>query len=177
MLLAQTQKPLLVAVAVNYIGGACGWDIPGGPGSNWQLRLPWSKQNAQLGSATRQEGDGFVVDHITVVTIATTETQERGYPKVTAAPVIKRKLGSVKWDGIHERMQARKRDGESCPKDYQLCPQTVGGGCCPKDRVCGENSCLPSTATNSLACGRENYIACGLDDGGMSSRIVREESC
>src|ERR1700709_137318 len=68
------------------------------------------------------------------------------YPKITQAPVFKRKLGSNKWDMIHEGIQGQKRDATSCPADYQLCPQSMNGGCCPSDRVCGTSSCFAAGA-------------------------------
>lgn len=88
------------------------------------------------------------------------------HPKITAAPILKRKLGSNKWDLIHEGIQGQKRDATSCPADYQLCPQSMNGGCCPSDRVCGTSSCFASTAAPASACGMTGYIACGINDGG-----------
>lgn len=89
-------------------------------------------------------------------------------PKITEAPILRRKSGSHKWDLIYERIQGQKRDAASCPPDYQLCPQSMNGGCCPNDRVCGTSSCYASDAAHASACGQSGYIACGIDDGGES---------
>jgi len=88
------------------------------------------------------------------------------HPKITPAPIMRRKLGSNKWDLIHEGIQGRKRDAASCPVDFQLCPESMSGGCCPSDRVCGTSSCFATSAAPVSACGKLGYIACGIDDGG-----------
>jgi hypothetical protein len=88
------------------------------------------------------------------------------HPKITPAPVVKRKLGSIKWDIIHEGIQGRKRDEASCPSDYQSCPASLNGGCCPNDRECGASSCFAKGAAPASACGKTGYIACGVADGG-----------
>ena len=88
------------------------------------------------------------------------------YPKITQAPLLKRKLGSLKWDIIHEGIQGQKRDVASCGVDFKMCPQSMNGGCCPNDRVCGTSSCYASSAASASACGKAGYIACGIDDGG-----------
>ena len=93
------------------------------------------------------------------------------YPKITPAPILKRKLGSLKWDIIHEEIQGRKRDAASCPVDYNTCPESMNGGCCPTDRVCGTSSCFVATAAPASACGMSGYVACGIEDGGQSSSI------
>jgi hypothetical protein len=106
--------------------------------------------------------------------LVTTTTSETAvtiiYPKITEAPsLFKRKLGSSRWDLIHEGIQGQKRDATACPADYQLCPKSVGGGCCPNDRLCDTSSCLPTTPGPSTACGQVGYVACGQDDGGKDT--------
>ena len=89
------------------------------------------------------------------------------HPKITEPPsLVRRKLGSIKWDMIHDGIQGQKRDAASCPTDYNACPQSLKGGCCPSDRVCGISSCYAASAAPASACGKTGYIACGLDDGG-----------
>jgi hypothetical protein len=89
------------------------------------------------------------------------------YPKITEGPaLVRRKLGSNHWDRIHEGIQAQKRDAATCVSDYQLCPQSLNGGCCPTDRICGSVSCLPNSAAPASACGHVGYIACGIPEGG-----------
>jgi hypothetical protein len=92
------------------------------------------------------------------------------HPKITqapTAPLFKRKLGSNKWDIIHEGMQGQKRDATDCGADYNLCPASLNGGCCPTDRVCGTDSCYATTAAPASACGSAGYVACGIAQGGM----------
>lgn len=60
----------------------------------------------------------------------------------------------------------QRRAATECPAAYQLCPASVGGGCCPSDRVCGTSSCFATTAAPQSACGILGYIACGIEDGG-----------
>jgi hypothetical protein len=89
------------------------------------------------------------------------------YPKVTEGPpLVRRKLGSKHWDLIHEGIQGQKRDATICATDYSLCPQSLGGGCCPTDRVCGSSSCYPSSAATASACGQVGYYGCGVEEGG-----------
>jgi len=107
--------------------------------------------------------------------LVTTTTREAAvtvtFPKITAGPsLLKRKLGSNHWDLIHEGIQGQKRDATACPADYQLCPESLNGGCCPNDRVCDTSSCLPTSAGPSSACGKLGYTACDAADGGMNSR-------
>lgn len=114
-----------------------------------------------LGEEPIQDIPEFTVTRIFETTV--TESQ----PRVTDAPIFKRKLGSHKWDIVHNRIQGQKRDATSCPSDYQLCPQSMDGGCCPSDRVCGTSSCFATTSAPASACGSVGYIACGIDQGGM----------
>ena len=89
------------------------------------------------------------------------------HPKITEGPKVKRKLGSNRWDLIHDGIQGQKRDAASCPTDYQSCPQSLNGGCCPTDRVCGTSSCYPTSSAPASACGISGYIACGIPEGGI----------
>jgi hypothetical protein len=116
---------------------------------------------AQLRLETR-----LVQTSITSTMYETSTTSTIYHPKITEAPVLRRKLGSNKWDAIHNGIQGQKRDATSCPSDFQLCPQSMKGGCCPNDRVCGTNSCYAAAAAPVSACGKAGYIACGIDDGG-----------
>jgi hypothetical protein len=97
------------------------------------------------------------------------------HPKITEGPKVKRKLGSNRWDQIHDAIQGQKRDAASCPADYQLCPQSLNGGCCPTDRVCGTNSCYPSSSAPASACGIAGYIACGIAEGGIHAPLPIQE--
>lgn len=101
------------------------------------------------------------------------------HPKITEPPsLMRRKLGSTKWDMIHEGIQGRKREAASCPTDFQLCPASLEGGCCPNDRECGTSSCYsPSTTAIVSACGVAGYVACDLDDGGTRSALVPPQTC
>ena len=98
------------------------------------------------------------------------------YPKVTEGPaLVKRKLGSNHWDLIHEGIQGRKRNAPICATDYSLCPESLGGGCCPTGRVCGSSSCYPSSAATASACGQVGYFGCGVEEGGQCSLPTRSE--
>ncbi|KAB8300051.1 hypothetical protein EYC80_000289 [Monilinia laxa] len=100
---------------------------------------------------------------------ATTTTQvimTTKFPKSLYPRIAKRKLGSNHWDKVHEAIQAQKRDASECPIDYQLCPKSMNGGCCPNNRSCGASSCYLSSASPASACGVSGYTACGIDAGG-----------
>lgn len=88
------------------------------------------------------------------------------HPRITEAPILRRKLGSNKWDLVHDAIQGRKRDATICPSDYQLCPQSMNGGCCPTDRACGTDSCYPTSTGPASACGTVGYKPCGINQGG-----------
>ncbi|CAG8953284.1 hypothetical protein HYFRA_00003491 [Hymenoscyphus fraxineus] len=105
--------------------------------------------------------------HLQIVTRTSEFAVTSAHPKITPGPsLFRRKLGSNKWALIHEGIQGQKRDATQCPVDYQLCPKSLNGGCCPNDRVCGASSCLPTSAAPASACGISGYIACGASDGG-----------
>jgi hypothetical protein len=103
--------------------------------------------------------------------LATIETAVvASHPKITQAPpapLFKRKLGSNKWDMIHEGIQGQKRDATACGADYYLCAASLNGGCCPNGRACGTDSCIATSAPSTSACGLAGYVACGMDQGGM----------
>lgn len=90
------------------------------------------------------------------------------FPKESHPALNRRKLGSNHWDKIHEAIQGRKRDVSECPSNYQLCPKSMDGGCCPNDRSCGQSSCYLTTTATATACGVAGYTACGIDEGGTS---------
>ncbi|KAA8572680.1 hypothetical protein EYC84_003274 [Monilinia fructicola] len=58
------------------------------------------------------------------------------------------------------------KENWECPTDYQLCPKSMNGGCCPSNRSCGASSCYLSSAAPASACGVSGYTACGIDAGG-----------
>jgi hypothetical protein len=95
-------------------------------------------------------------------------------PRITPGPaLIKRKLGSMHWDLIHEGIQGVKREASVCSAGQQYCGKALNGGCCPTDRICGSSSCLPNTSTApTSACGRSGYFACGVENSGKSFSTV-----
>lgn len=99
-------------------------------------------------------------------TTTTQVTMMTVFPKISYQGIVKRKLGSNHWDKIHEAIQGRKRDASECPSDYQLCPKSMNGGCCPNNRSCGTSSCYLTSAASTSACGVSGYTACGIDAGG-----------
>jgi hypothetical protein len=110
-------------------------------------------------------GGSDVLSKITETRIIVTTATE-SYPRITEAPILRRKLGSNKWDLIHEGIQGQKRNAVSCPSNYQLCPKSLSGGCCPSDRVCGTSSCYATSTAPASACGQAGYVACGAAQGG-----------
>jgi hypothetical protein len=93
------------------------------------------------------------------------------YPKITEGPpLVRRKLGSNHWGLVHEGIQGQKRDATICATDYSLCPQSLGGGCCPIGRVCGSSS-----AATASACGQVGYYGCGVEEGGQCFSRTRSE--
>lgn len=106
--------------------------------------------------------------HVQIITKTSESAVTIAHPKITLGPSLgKRKIGSNRWDLIHDGIQGQKRDATECPASFQLCPKSLNGGCCPNDRVCGSSSCLPTSAAPASACGMSGYIACGASDGGQ----------
>ncbi|KAL2075844.1 hypothetical protein VTL71DRAFT_787 [Oculimacula yallundae] len=104
---------------------------------------------------------------IVLPTVTVKSTIIISHPKITDGPsLVRRKLGSIKWDAIHNGIQGQKRDMNSCPPSYNLCPKAMKGGCCPEDRVCGTSSCFPKSVASASACGKSGYQACGIPEGG-----------
>lgn len=64
------------------------------------------------------------------------------------------------------------RDGAVCPTDHSLCPDTLGGGCCPSRYACAADSCYATTAAIASACGQEGWFACPAADSGEYQRNV-----
>lgn len=156
------------AVALAGAAGAMAWDFEDTI-RIWRSKVPLL-DNAEIWSPNPLAPNvaNVVVQQVTLITITSTAVIE-AYPKITIAPLMRRKLGSEKWDSIHEGIQAQKRDGETCPTGLKLCPQSLNGGCCPNDRECGSSGCLvasTSTAGQTGCGGRENLFACSLDVGG-----------
>ena len=156
----------IVRLAAEYIRGS--WtSIPAGAhrcGTSMEQGMENENAGARRFPSARRVEDGqrilgVVATPHSVVIVA--------YPKITEGPpLVKRKLGSNHWDLIHEGIQGRKRDATICATDYSLCPQSLGGGCCPTDRVCGLSSCYPSSATTASACTQDGYYGCGVQEGG-----------
>ncbi|KAK0639429.1 hypothetical protein B0T16DRAFT_243827 [Cercophora newfieldiana] len=59
-----------------------------------------------------------------------------------------------------------QRAASTCKTDYSLCPESVGGGCCPSQYECATDSCYATTAGVTSACGKEGWFACPLDSSG-----------
>ena len=59
-----------------------------------------------------------------------------------------------------------RRDGAVCPADNSLCPDSLGGGCCPPRYECATDSCYATTAGITSACGKEGWFACPAADSG-----------
>ena len=93
-------------------------------------------------------------------------------PKITAPPLFKRKVGSTKWDMVHEQLYGRKRDEPQCSPGFQSCAASLNGGCCPNDRVCGTESCYAASSPPATACGVSGYIACGIAEGGTFCLVM-----
>lgn len=147
--------------------GACDEPASGHNAGTWvQSAFNNLAELAQIFGQSRLQGTAAQAPcgEYTVTRVVETTVTE-SYPRITHAPVMRRKLGSNKWDIAHDAIQGRKRDASICPSDYQLCPQSLNGGCCPTDRVCGTSNCLPSS-TGPAACGPTGYFTCGADQGG-----------
>ena len=108
--------------------------------------------------------------------LATVETAVTiAHPKITEPPLLKRKLGSIKWDVIHEGIQGQKRDAPQCGSDSQSCAASLNGGCCPNDRICGIDSCYAASTVPATVCGVAGYVACGMAEGGRFFLRMKRE--
>lgn len=61
---------------------------------------------------------------------------------------------------------------KTCPESYQLCPESLGGNCCPEDRSCGTSSCYATTTAPMSVCSKNGLVPCGIDQGGGKLEIV-----
>jgi len=59
-----------------------------------------------------------------------------------------------------------QRAASTCQTDFSLCPESVGGGCCPSQYECATDSCYATTAGITSACGKEGWFACAAADSG-----------
>jgi hypothetical protein len=65
----------------------------------------------------------------------------------------------------HNIVHHQKRDVICQYTGWSVCPESVGGGCCPGGFACDASSCSSTSAAPSSACGLPNYYACGLYEG------------
>jgi len=91
---------------------------------------------------------------------------------LTCGILSKRHFGENERDGLHITARPQKRDDVGCPTAYFLCPASMNGGCCPTDRSCGTDSCLPTTAGPQSGCGKAGYIACDIAHGGSNFESI-----
>ncbi|KAK1754560.1 hypothetical protein QBC47DRAFT_402974 [Echria macrotheca] len=62
-----------------------------------------------------------------------------------------------------------RKDGSSsstCAADLSLCPDSLGGGCCPSRYECATDSCYATTTGATTACGKAGWFACPAEDSG-----------
>lgn len=151
----------------NYLAGAFG-HIRG----LWN----WTKEDLAYNTHSRcklqldaqaEAGRQWIVGYTPTTASTSTATVLITHPRITPGPaIVRRKVGGVRWDAIHEGIQGQKRDATICQSSgYILCPKSLSGGCCPSDRICDTSSCLPNTAP-ATACGVSGRIACAISDGG-----------
>lgn len=62
--------------------------------------------------------------------------------------------------------QLKKRAKDQCPMSYSLCPNSLGGDCCPDGYACAKQSCYVTTAAVSTCAGNTGYYACPFSLGG-----------
>ncbi|KAK0705417.1 hypothetical protein B0H67DRAFT_383272 [Lasiosphaeris hirsuta] len=80
--------------------------------------------------------------------------------------------GRQRRDLIHRVAKAQvtahplRRDTSTCATDHSLCPDSVGGGCCPSRYECATDSCYATTAGVTSACGKTGWFACPAADSG-----------
>jgi hypothetical protein len=60
----------------------------------------------------------------------------------------------------------QRRDASCVRADWELCPASVGGGCCPSGYSCGESLCTATTAGPSGSCSQADYYQCPAERGG-----------
>ncbi|KAH8778631.1 hypothetical protein F5883DRAFT_517474 [Diaporthe sp. PMI_573] len=69
-------------------------------------------------------------------------------------------------DHLTRDFHLEKRAKNQCSTDYNLCPSSLGGGCCPNNYACAKESCYATTAAVSTCAGHTGYYACPFDSGG-----------
>lgn len=80
--------------------------------------------------------------------------------------------GRQRRDFLHRVAKAQvtahplRRDTSTCATDHSLCPDSVGGGCCPSRYECATDSCYATTAGVTSACGKTGWFACPAADSG-----------
>ncbi|EJT71153.1 hypothetical protein GGTG_10413 [Gaeumannomyces tritici R3-111a-1] len=47
-----------------------------------------------------------------------------------------------------------------CPVGNRMCPESVGGACCPDSYACAKDHCFATTAGSGVVCGKQGYYAC-----------------
>jgi hypothetical protein len=147
----------------------------------WDQLLAQKKLERELGPGCPQDhqirhgfiaGDRYptsrIYDSNTYLASVKTEVTI-SQPKITQAPILKRKVGSNKWDIVHEGIQGQKRDAAQCGAGYQSCAASLSGGCCPTDRICGTDSCYAESTLPATVCGVAGYVPCGMAEGGTFS--------
>ncbi|KAK3392592.1 hypothetical protein B0T20DRAFT_60120 [Sordaria brevicollis] len=63
------------------------------------------------------------------------------------------------------RLKRRGDDDLTCPVNHSLCPESMGGGCCPDQYECASDACSATTAALGTACGIVGYYYCPITAG------------
>lgn len=63
------------------------------------------------------------------------------------------------------RLKRRGDDDLTCPVNHSLCPESLGGGCCPDQYECASDACSATTAAVGTACGKVGYYYCPITAG------------
>lgn len=63
------------------------------------------------------------------------------------------------------RLKRRGDDDLTCPVNHSLCPESLGGGCCPEQYECASDACSATTAALGTACGKTGYYYCPITAG------------
>ncbi|KAK1779388.1 hypothetical protein QBC45DRAFT_137217 [Copromyces sp. CBS 386.78] len=63
------------------------------------------------------------------------------------------------------RLKRRGDDHLTCPVNHSLCPESLGGGCCPDQYECASDACSATTAALGTACGKVGYYFCPITAG------------